>query len=53
MAQGWYTYFDNRYKNLIISSFRRVGLIPENPEDMWHAYNLISHGDTVRASTIR
>lgn len=31
----------------------RVGLIPENPEDMWHAYNLISHGDTVRASTIR
>ncbi|XP_059352470.1 protein pelota-like isoform X2 [Daphnia carinata] len=31
----------------------RVALIPENPEDMWHAYNLISHGDTVRASTIR
>ncbi|KZS07668.1 Protein pelota [Daphnia magna] len=31
----------------------RVALIPENPEDMWHAYNLISHGDTIRASTIR
>nr|CAG4641742.1 EOG090X07BV [Eurycercus lamellatus] len=31
----------------------RVGLIPENPEDMWHAYNLIAHGDTIRASTIR
>nr|CAG4643247.1 EOG090X07BV [Ilyocryptus agilis] len=31
----------------------RVGLIPENPEDMWHAYNLITIGDTVRASTIR
>nr|CAG4649379.1 EOG090X07BV [Scapholeberis mucronata] len=31
----------------------RVGLIPENPEDMWHAYNLISKGDTIRASTIR
>lgn len=31
----------------------RVSLIPENPEDMWHAYNLISHGDTIRASTIR
>ena len=32
---------------------RQVSLIPENPEDMWHAYNLISQGDTVRASTIR
>nr|CAG4646302.1 EOG090X07BV [Macrothrix elegans] len=31
----------------------RVALIPENPEDMWHAYNLISQGDTVRSSTIR
>lgn len=31
----------------------QVSLIPENPEDMWHAYNLISQGDTVRASTIR
>uniref|UniRef100_A0A0K8SXT4 Protein pelota homolog n=1 Tax=Lygus hesperus TaxID=30085 RepID=A0A0K8SXT4_LYGHE len=30
-----------------------VVLIPEEPEDMWHAYNLISEGDSVRASTIR
>nr|CAG4650197.1 EOG090X07BV [Sida crystallina] len=30
-----------------------VTLIAENPEDMWHAYNLITPGDTVRASTIR
>ncbi|XP_011308857.1 protein pelota [Fopius arisanus] len=30
-----------------------VSLIPENPEDMWHAYNLISEHDCVSASTIR
>lgn len=27
--------------------------MPEESEDMWHAYNLISEGDCVRASTIR
>ncbi|XP_050310451.1 protein pelota [Anthonomus grandis grandis] len=30
-----------------------VTLIPEEPEDMWHAYNLISEGDSVKSSTIR
>uniref|UniRef100_U5EV94 Protein pelota homolog n=1 Tax=Corethrella appendiculata TaxID=1370023 RepID=U5EV94_9DIPT len=30
-----------------------VVLIPEEPEDMWHAYNLIAEGDQVRSSTIR
>ncbi|CAG0884494.1 unnamed protein product [Cyprideis torosa] len=30
-----------------------MGLIPENSEDMWHAYNLIQAGDTVRSSTFR
>jgi len=30
-----------------------VTLMPEESEDMWHAYNLISEGDGVRASTIR
>ena len=30
-----------------------VSLQPDSPEDMWHAYNLISPGDGVRASTIR
>lgn len=30
-----------------------VGLIPEEPEDMWHTYNLISEGDFVRSTTIR
>jgi len=28
-------------------------LVPEDEEDMWHVYNLISVGDSVRASTIR
>lgn len=27
--------------------------MPEEPEDMWHAYNLISEGDSVRSTTIR
>ncbi|XP_013117848.1 protein pelota [Stomoxys calcitrans] len=30
-----------------------VVLIPEESEDMWHAYNLISEGDSVRSTTIR
>ncbi|GBP27945.1 Protein pelota [Eumeta japonica] len=30
-----------------------IGLVPEEPEDMWHAYNLIAEGDSVTASTVR
>lgn len=30
-----------------------VTLIPEEAEDMWHAYNLMSEGDSLKASTIR
>ncbi|XP_003748615.1 protein pelota [Galendromus occidentalis] len=30
-----------------------VTLIPEEPEDMWHLYNLLSVDDTLEASTIR
>jgi len=30
-----------------------IGLIPEEPEDMWHAYNLIQVGDHVRSTTVR
>ncbi|KAJ5888228.1 hypothetical protein N7495_008269 [Penicillium taxi] len=30
-----------------------VTLIPEEPEDMWHCYNLIRPGDLLRASAIR
>ena len=33
--------------------FRSVILIPDNQEDMWHIYNLIAVGDSVRASTYR
>ncbi|XP_014674504.1 PREDICTED: protein pelota-like [Priapulus caudatus] len=30
-----------------------ITLTPENPEDMWHAYNIITVGDTIRGSTFR
>ncbi|KAG0767113.1 hypothetical protein G6F57_002568 [Rhizopus arrhizus] len=30
-----------------------VTLLPEELEDMWHVYNLISKGDMIRATTIR
>lgn len=30
-----------------------VTLYPEEPEDMWHAYNLIRTGDKLRASAVR
>ncbi|XP_041977846.1 protein pelota [Aricia agestis] len=30
-----------------------IALIPEESEDMWHAYNLIAEGDSVTASTVR
>jgi len=30
-----------------------VTLLPEELEDMWHAYNLIAVGDHVRATTLR
>ncbi|XP_041094692.1 protein pelota homolog [Polyodon spathula] len=31
----------------------QVALVPEEPEDMWHTYNLLQVGDSLRASTIR
>ncbi|XP_043942523.1 protein pelota homolog [Protopterus annectens] len=31
----------------------QVTLIPEEAEDMWHTYNLLQIGDSLRASTIR
>jgi protein pelota len=30
-----------------------VVLRPEEPEDMWHVYNLIGEGDLVRTTTFR
>uniref|UniRef100_A0A8B9LJU0 Protein pelota homolog n=1 Tax=Astyanax mexicanus TaxID=7994 RepID=A0A8B9LJU0_ASTMX len=35
------------------SSGSGVTLIPEEAEDMWHTYNLLQVGDSLRASTIR
>jgi len=40
-------------KNLEKDQGGVLALIPEEEEDMWHVYNLISIGDSVRASTIR
>jgi len=31
----------------------QVVLIPEEPEDMWHAYNLVTSGDSIKSTTIR
>ena len=49
--------FGNTMK-LVHKSLERDGagsivLVPEETEDMWHAFNLIQEGDAVRASTIR
>ncbi|KAF5279165.1 hypothetical protein FQR65_LT03411 [Abscondita terminalis] len=41
------------YKSVDKDGEGTVGLLPEEPEDMWHAYNLISEGDVVRSTTIR
>lgn len=30
-----------------------IALVPENTEDMWHAYNIIAEGDFVSCSTFR
>lgn len=38
---------------ILITFFSTVVLIPEESEDMWHAYNLIAEGDSVRSTTIR
>ncbi|XP_046839768.1 protein pelota homolog [Xenia sp. Carnegie-2017] len=41
------------YRNLEKDSSGVIGLIPDEAEDMWHAYNLIAVGDELRAPTIR
>ncbi|XP_052867919.1 protein pelota isoform X2 [Anopheles cruzii] len=40
-------------KNVDKAGQGSVTLVPEQPEDIWHAYNLIAEGDQVRSSTIR
>ncbi|ELU07778.1 hypothetical protein CAPTEDRAFT_18454 [Capitella teleta] len=40
-------------KDIDKNSAGGVTMIPEEAEDMWHAYNLITHGDSLRSTTIR
>ncbi|KAK1310394.1 hypothetical protein QJS10_CPA08g00257 [Acorus calamus] len=40
-------------KDLVRNGPGSVKLIPEEPEDLWQAYNLISVGDNVMAVTVR
>lgn len=61
--QGWAIFCFITFGSMMLSAkltykcflfvFRSVVLIPEEPEDMWHAYNLISEDDYVRSTTIR
>ncbi|XP_059057029.1 protein pelota [Achroia grisella] len=41
------------HKNIEKDGYGSIGLIPEESEDMWHAYNLIAEADAVTASTVR
>ncbi|XP_066578026.1 protein pelota homolog [Amia ocellicauda] len=41
------------HKDIEKDNAGQVTLIPEEPEDMWHTYNLLQMGDSLRASTIR
>ncbi|EFN69659.1 Protein pelota [Camponotus floridanus] len=49
------TYFKMKLvsKNIDKDGKGSVALVPENTEDMWHAYNIISEGDLVSCSTFR
>lgn len=41
------------FRNIDKYNAGSVELVPEEPEDMWHAYNLVAVGDTLRSTTIR
>ncbi|KAF7704970.1 protein pelota homolog [Silurus meridionalis] len=41
------------HKDIEKDNAGQVTLIPEEAEDMWHTYNLVQVGDSLRASTIR
>uniref|UniRef100_A0A8C2D3N2 Protein pelota homolog n=1 Tax=Cyprinus carpio TaxID=7962 RepID=A0A8C2D3N2_CYPCA len=41
------------HKDIEKDNAGQVTLIPEEAEDMWHTYNLLQVGDSLRASTIR
>uniref|UniRef100_A0A674NGT6 Pelota mRNA surveillance and ribosome rescue factor n=1 Tax=Takifugu rubripes TaxID=31033 RepID=A0A674NGT6_TAKRU len=40
------------HKDIEKDNAGQVTLIPEEAEDMWHSYNLLQVGDSLRASTI-
>jgi protein pelota len=41
------------HRDIDKSGIGQVVLIPEESEDMWHAYNLVSEGDSIKSTTIR
>ena len=41
------------HKNLEKDGAGSIVMVPEETEDMWHVFNLIAEGDSVRASTVR
>merc|ERR1719189_2852875 len=41
------------HKSLERDGAGSIALVPEEAEDMWHAFNLIQKEDAVRASTVR
>jgi stalled ribosome rescue protein Dom34 len=65
MSAQWIVYVRLHTSNLVQQSMKLVKkaiekdqsgfvtLIAEDAEDMWHAYNLISKGDGLKATTIR
>ena len=40
-------------KQLDKAGVGRIKLLPQEPEDLWHAFNIIAVGDRVVAKTIR
>ena len=41
------------HRNIERDGAGAVVMMPEETEDMWHVFNLIAEGDSVRASTVR
>lgn len=41
------------YKDVMKDSSGQVTLVPEDGEDMWHIFNLLQPGDSLRSSTVR
>ena len=41
------------HRNIERDGAGAVVMVPEETEDMWHVFNLIAEGDSVRASTVR